>query len=462
MRYIIIFISSLLLIFAIAPLAASTQHEVCERVVQTALEQAGQVCTGTGRNQVCYGHKNLEAQPQSRFEPFRFHEAGDIINVTQLKTLRLSPMDIATGSWGVAMMKLQANLAEDKPTQNVTLVLFGDVEIDNAIAAPTETGITISSWGNANVRREPSEQGYVLGTLSPGRVVTAIGRTADSSWLYIDVPDFGERGWISRQLIEASDELDGLNIINPALAAYGPMQAFYLRTGDDSSTCEEAPNDGLLIQTPEGAGEVRLWINEVKIRLGSTVYIQARPNQQMTISTLEGAAHVEAYGIEQTASAGMTVSIPLDSDSKAAAPPNPPARYVEKDISGLPVDKLEEQITVVPPASPAPTNTEMPPTSTETPTNTSMPTNTATQVPTNTPTNTSVPTVETATDIPTQTASQAPTESPTQPASDTSPTSTEEATQETSGSNGSTSQTPAPTNELREVTQSTREVTPEH
>jgi SH3 domain-containing protein len=350
MRYFVIFLFGLLLVLAVVPLVAlSTQQDVCERVVQTALEQANQVCTDTGRNQACYGHVNLEAQPQSRFEPFKFNEAGDIINITQLKTLRLSPMNMATGTWGVAMMSLQANLSNENPSQNVTLVLFGDVEVNNAIAAPTDMEVTVSSLGNANVRREPADTGFVLGTLSPGQIITAVGRNTDSSWVYVDIPDSLEHGWINSQLIDSSGEISDLNVINPELLDYGPMQAFYVRTGDKSSTCEEAPNDGLLIQTPEGAGEVRLWINEVKIRLGSTVFVQAHQSGDMTISTLEGAAHVEAFGVEQTAVAGMTVSVPLDADSKASAPPKPPEHYTRETVNSLPVDNLREQITVEPP-----------------------------------------------------------------------------------------------------------------
>ena len=71
------------------------------------------------------------------------------------------------------------------------------------------------------------------------------------------------------------------------MTQYGPMQAFYLKTGSKATSCEEAPNDGLLVQTPEGIAEVRLWINEVKIRLGSTAFIQSSPGNSMTIKTLE-------------------------------------------------------------------------------------------------------------------------------------------------------------------------------
>ncbi len=478
MRYIILFLSGLLLVLAIAPLvASSTQQEVCEHVVQTALEEANEVCTGTERNQACYGHVNLEAQPQSRFEPFKFDEAGDIVDVTQLKTLRLSPMNVATGSWGVAMMSLQANLSAEMPSQNVTLVLFGDVEVDNAIAAPTEMDITVASPGNANVRREPSDNGFVLGTLAPKQIVTATGRNTDSSWLYIDYPGLDGHGWINTQLIDASDEIDNLNVINPELMNYGPMQAFYVRTGDNSSTCEEAPNDGLLIQTPEGAGEVRLWINEVKIRLGSTVYIQAPPSGSMSITTLEGAAHVEAFGVEQTAIAGTTVTVELDSDSKAVAPPSEPERYTEENVERLPIDNLEEQITVVPRASLTPmvTDTAVPTeTPTDIPTSTAIPTDTPTPIPSSTPlptvTNTSIPPSETSTDIPTEIPTDIPTDVPTQvpPTDDPGPVKTEEPTPQVSNTeepsggesgNGTTNETPLPNETPSDDSEPTREAT---
>ena len=41
-------------------------------------------------------------------------------------------MNASTGAWGVALMRIQANLPDTLPGQNVTMLIFGDVQIQNA------------------------------------------------------------------------------------------------------------------------------------------------------------------------------------------------------------------------------------------------------------------------------------------------------------------------------------------
>jgi hypothetical protein len=187
------------------------------------------------------------------------------------------------------------------------------------------------------------------------------------------------------------------------------MQAFYLRTGTQRSTCAEASNDGVLIQTPEGVAEIRLWINEVKIRLGSTAFIQAGSDEGMVVKALEGAARVEALGIEQVAVEGESITVPLNDNLLPAAPPAPAERYDANDVTALPVDGLDRPITLDPTASATPSPTIEPsrtatpteePSATLAPTFTSEPTATALFTPIPTASSTSEP-VETP--IPTET-----------------------------------------------------------
>jgi hypothetical protein len=414
------------------PLVAATQYEGCSQLVQTALEATNDVCEATSRNSACYGHVKLDAEAQPGFGPFKFDEVGDTVNVAHLNTLRLSPMDMTDGTWGVALLRLQADIPDDKP-QNVNLLLFGDVEVQNLAPEPVLLNVTMNSTGNVNVRRDPESTAFVMGTIMKGATVTARGRSEDNAWIYVDMPGTGDkRGWILRTFVRSNEDLDTLNVVQPNLSQYGPMQAFYLKTGSKQSSCAEAPNDGLLVQTPEGVAEVRLWINEVKIRLGSTAFITSSPGNQMTIKTLEGAAHVEALGVEQVAVAGTGVTVQLNQHSGASAPPSAPKPYTSQDIQNLPVDNLDRDITPVitdeanaggtsatpteevasdEPASP--TVTDVPPRDTDVPTvvpptNTDIPEPTIepTLVPTDEPSATPVP----PTDVP----PAPPTDEPTQ------------------------------------------------
>jgi hypothetical protein len=160
--------------------------------------------------------------------------------------------------------------------------------------------------------------------------------------------------------MSSTADIDTLRVVNPSTAHFGPMQAFYLQTGeDDRPSCSSVPNNGLMIQTSEGVAEVNLWINEVKIRLGSTAFITAQRNRQMTISMLEGTSHVEAMGVEYTAAAGSALTIPLDHNLAPAAPPNPPVPITDSDLQNLPVTILDRPITI-PTIAPTATLTETP------------------------------------------------------------------------------------------------------
>lgn len=81
----------------IAPVAIALLGIDCPEVVRTALEATDQICEATGRNQACYGHILLEAQPQSGVSSFNFSEAGDVVDVTAVQSLRLWPMEQDTG-----------------------------------------------------------------------------------------------------------------------------------------------------------------------------------------------------------------------------------------------------------------------------------------------------------------------------------------------------------------------------
>jgi hypothetical protein len=176
-------------------------------------------------------------------------------------------MDEEEGTWGVAVLQVQANLPDTLPGQNVTMLLFGDVEI---IDASTE---------------------------------------------------------------ESGDELQ-------------PMQAFYFRSGIGDAPCAEAPNSGILIQTPEGAGTIELTMNDVNITLGSTAYVQAEPEGSMIFNVIEGEGIVEAEDVERTVPAGSRVTVEIDEDLHADEPPSEVEPYDTEELGVLPIDILPREIEI--------------------------------------------------------------------------------------------------------------------
>ena len=133
------------LLFACSPAASpptltvapAVSEEMCPQLVAQALDATDANCTGTGRNQVCYGNVRLNAVPQSGVESLDFDQPGDIVDLASVQTLSLSSMNTQTQEWGVALIQVQANIPETMPGQNVTLLLFGNVQVESA---PAEDG----------------------------------------------------------------------------------------------------------------------------------------------------------------------------------------------------------------------------------------------------------------------------------------------------------------------------------
>lgn len=321
----------------------------CPQLVRKALDLTKTNCTILGRNQVCYGHS--EVQASSRFEAFRFEQPGDIEEVISLQSLSLSAMSIAQQVWGVMLMQVQAGLQLDSP-DNVTMVFFGDTEL-NARAQVLEVRVE----ENVNSRVQPSPSAALQEVLPAGATVYANARTDDSLWIRVQLNRETIRsGWVLASLVQTDESLDLLPVVDPMLediqATFGPMQAFYFQSGKDDAPCEEAPNSGLLIQTPEGAASVTIWIDEVVIELNATAFLQAQPNGTLDVNVIEGFAKVTALSETQLAMAGTSVSVELDEDLNADSVPSSPEPFNPDDLKSLPTELLMREVTVPEPFDP--------------------------------------------------------------------------------------------------------------
>lgn len=231
----------------------------CPSLVQSAVQAVDDNCQSTTRNQVCYGNVSLQAET---LNDENLSTPGDIVDLANIQRLQLSPMDVSQNIWGVAMLKLQANLSDTNPGQAVTFLIFGDVKLENQ---------------NAN-----------------------------------------ENG----------------------------IQSFYFNSGIGDAQCKEAPDSGILVQTPQGITNVTLSLNNVEISLGSTAYLQAQPDAQMTVNVLEGQAVVTSQGATQTVSAGNRTQVELDGEGLAMSTPTVPEPYDTTAVDALPVESLDEEIVI--------------------------------------------------------------------------------------------------------------------
>lgn len=112
-----------LLAAGFAPAAAQS----CSAEANQALSQVGVNCAALGDNSACYGHNGVVA---SFAEPVQFNAPGNIAPLPPLQTIQTLPYDPASGQWGIAVLRLQANIPGALPGQTATLLLMGDLQVD--------------------------------------------------------------------------------------------------------------------------------------------------------------------------------------------------------------------------------------------------------------------------------------------------------------------------------------------
>lgn len=115
------------------------QPSTCSEMARQALASIGTACNDLERNSACYGFFNVLASFNQPVTPGFFSRPSDRAEVGALASLRTAAFDVASGQWGVAVLRIQANIPETLPGQAVTLVLLGDAQIADASNPATQT-----------------------------------------------------------------------------------------------------------------------------------------------------------------------------------------------------------------------------------------------------------------------------------------------------------------------------------
>ncbi|MEP6987391.1 MAG: hypothetical protein ABI970_17430, partial [Chloroflexota bacterium] len=246
----------------------SAQFKDCPDQIAKALEAVSKLCDGIGRNEVCYGNSQVVAEARPDVKNLLFEKPGQIEKFQRIQSLHFSGLDNKTGVWGIALMSLQANIANTLPGQNVKILIFGAVQIQ----------------GDAK---------------------------ADKS-----------------------------------------IHSLYFQSALNTTSCNDAPPNGILVQTPEGVKKVQFSVNDVQIELGSTIFMQAQPTTattpgQYTISVLEGHALLTAAGQTLYVPAGAEGIVPLDTQGRASGTPVL-GYYRDSEVAHLPVSVLPKSIQITP------------------------------------------------------------------------------------------------------------------
>lgn len=357
------------LIFALLliPSVALAQDATCPTIVETALNLTRESCDGTENNEACYGHILLDAAPRPGLDEFQFEEPGDIVDLLAVESMRLSAMDTRLGQWGVLLMQVEAEVQrvadtldseEGLSVADVQMLLFGDVEFSDA-----NRFLRLTALEDTTIYTLPDTTSDAVNTVPEGESVIVNARLEDNSWYRVRYTDRAAGlAWIQADALELNEEIDYLEAIPldsvelipaSARARFGPMQAFTLSTGVNDAPCAEAPNSGMLIQTPEGVASVSLWLDEVVIQMNATAFVQAEAGGNLTIDVLEGAVELEADGEIVTAYAGTRVTVPLNDELGLAGAPPELAPLDTQAVQSLPVGLLDNPVDIPTPFDPS-------------------------------------------------------------------------------------------------------------
>jgi hypothetical protein len=219
----------------------------CDTLVSTALDRVGEICDGLGRNQACYGNNLVQVESQTNAETVQFSVPGDMTDLTALRVINTAPLDEAAQTWGVAVLKAQANLPDDLPGQNVTFLLYGGASLEglsptmNAVILKTNfDGITCADTPTASVIIQSPEGQRVSMNINGSNVT--MGSTLQLA--------LTEDGALNIATIEGSAEVEAFGVtqtVNPGTQVRLPIGEDNTVTGPPSAP---QPFDSLVTNLP--------------------------------------------------------------------------------------------------------------------------------------------------------------------------------------------------------------------
>jgi hypothetical protein len=139
----------------VQPDAVGSTGNACQAILEKALKTTESSCKKVGRNKACYGNNSVKIEPNTGTLP-QFNTIGDIVNIADIRSLTTAPLDEAAGVWGISLLKLQANLPDSLPGQNVTFLVVGNTHIDNT-SGDMQTFYFSSGLGLPSCKEAPKD-----------------------------------------------------------------------------------------------------------------------------------------------------------------------------------------------------------------------------------------------------------------------------------------------------------------
>lgn len=325
-----------------------TDDADCEALVTQALQVLGTACAEVGRNEACYGHSRVAATFREEVDGVSFATSGDTTALTNLEALVTEPLDMDAGTWGVALMRLQADLPESDPDSSMTLILFGDTEVTNVVDPSMPTLPTCSiqntSLNNMNMRSGPGLNRPITSVFPRDEEGQAVGRSDDNDWVRLLYN--GTLGWVFARNMQLDCEIDTLQVTgedDPLTGYYDkPMQAFTLQSGGDSA-CAAAPN-GLLVESPEGQ-RAHVMVNGIEMEFASAGFLSVDRDGGLRVSGLAGEIRIRSADETVLLLPGMQSLVPLlDAATNLRGRPENPQPFDINPLDAMPLEALREYL----------------------------------------------------------------------------------------------------------------------
>ncbi len=288
MRRLSLFVAMIVVLVMAIPAPQSSRAQVgYEQLVRRALSELDTNCANLAANSACYGFAEVSATFSELTPGAALDEPGDRALLTGLLSLRTSPINLNTGTWGVAVMNVQANVPAGLTGESAVFLLLGDVEVTNAVspegALVPLTVVPVTLTSVTNVLRTPGAGGQVLGSLPAGTVLQADGISPDGVWLRVMFER--QAAWVPRASVNSDAPVGGLPVITRD--SLTPMQAFTFRTGGGTPPSLVVPPDVLVVQSPRGV-PVDIIANEVPIRVDGVVFLRTLSDGRFQLLASDG------------------------------------------------------------------------------------------------------------------------------------------------------------------------------
>lgn len=330
-------LGSLFLILAVVVVSfgivQAQSGDSCGLLVDSVLESAQAACGDLGNNEVC--HASSPVQLTLPDEVVDVFASGDIVDLGSVG--RLSTKDETSNDLGIAIANAQMNLSEGA----VQMVLFGDATLINLVEAmegplPTLMATNIAGYP-VNLRDGAGTNFNVAGTMDEDATLTVDGRNNAGDWFRVQTPE--GIAWVYTSLVTLDGNGNDLLVLDSPYTA--PMQNFTLSAPIDETTCNVATS-GLLLQYT-GENIAQLGVNGVDVKFSdATLLLQAAASETLNIQVISGEAAITSQNTERIASVGELVTVGLDENLVATAPPSIDGDYDFANVAGAPTMLLDE------------------------------------------------------------------------------------------------------------------------